>query len=472
MSVPDGQAVGPRSTTPSWTATVTWSSPSRPSSTTCAASEDRRSPTGSWGPRPPIPLGAPRCSTGSIGAPPPDRRAIPAWWTLPASARDRATGFLPRLMYERLDELGIDFTVLYPSVGLTCMGHVDDDIRTVACRAVEPVPGRRARGPRRSDDRRGGDPGPHSRRSDGRARALGGRAGLQGSHAQQLRGPRARGRAGRPWLDVLALDSVYDYDPVWARCVDLGVAVTVHAPTMGVELRQSSTRLHVQPHRHFAASADAFAKALFFGGVATRFPTLNFAFMECGVSWGVQLLCDLISRWEKRGGAASSCSILAGGPRRSGASCCCATEATPSPTPPCADAMRGQSDNPPLEVDDFRACGVSRPRTSSPSSTGSTSAARPTKPPSPGRSPRRQSLWCRATAVLGSDLGHWDVTDMRAVLPEAYELVENGQLSPDQFQAFACDNAIRLHGGMNATFFDGTPVESHARRVLSGRALT
>jgi hypothetical protein len=46
--------------------------------------------------------------------------------------------------------------------------------------------------------------------------------------------------------------------------------------------------------------------------------------------------------------------------------------------------------------------------------------------------------------------------------------VENGQLSSEQFQAFACDNAIRLHGGMNAAFFDGTAVESYARRILSG----
>jgi hypothetical protein len=59
------------------------------------------------------------------------------------------------------------------------------------------------------------------------------------------------------------------------------------------------------------------------------------------------------------------------------------------------------------------------------------------------------------------------VADMRGVVPEAYELVERGQLDAAQFQAFACDNAIRLHGGMNAAFFDGTPLADYARRTLA-----
>ena len=32
--------------------------------------------------------------------------------------------------------------------------------------------------------------------------------------------------------------------------------------------------------------------------------------------------------------------------------------------------------------------------------------------------------------MLGSDIGHWDVTDTTEVLPEAYELVENGLFTP------------------------------------------
>jgi hypothetical protein len=37
------------------------------------------------------------------------------WWALPTkNTLDRATASLPKLLHERLDEIGIDFTVLYP----------------------------------------------------------------------------------------------------------------------------------------------------------------------------------------------------------------------------------------------------------------------------------------------------------------------------------------------------------------------
>jgi len=58
------------------------------------------------------------------------------------------------------------------------------------------------------------------------------------------------------------------------------------------------------------------------------------------------------------------------------------------------------------------------------------------------------------------------VRDMREVIPEAGELLDDGLVSKDDFRRFACDNPIRLHGGMNPTFFDGTVVEAYAREVL------
>src|ERR1700712_775710 len=42
-----------------------------------------------------------------------------AVWGIPTeNTLDRATGMLPDLMYQRLDEFGIDFAVLYPTYGL------------------------------------------------------------------------------------------------------------------------------------------------------------------------------------------------------------------------------------------------------------------------------------------------------------------------------------------------------------------
>ena len=64
---------------------------------------------------------------------------ITPWWALPTDALDRATGFLPELLYERLDEIGIDFTVLYSSVGLACIGHADEAIRRARAAGSTPT---------------------------------------------------------------------------------------------------------------------------------------------------------------------------------------------------------------------------------------------------------------------------------------------------------------------------------------------
>jgi hypothetical protein len=70
-----------------------------------------------------------------------ERRAIwatrPPWWSLPAAnTLDRATAHLPGLLHRRLDDLGIDFAVLYPSRTLTTTAIKDAEVRQVACRAL------------------------------------------------------------------------------------------------------------------------------------------------------------------------------------------------------------------------------------------------------------------------------------------------------------------------------------------------
>ena len=68
-------------------------------------------------------------------------------------------------------------------------------------------------------------------------------------------------------------------------------------------------------------------------------------------------------------------------------------------------------------------------------------------------------------AVFASDIGHWDVRDMREVLPEAYELVEHGQISDDDFAHFVFINPVKLWTSMNPEFFAGTSVESAVARL-------
>src|SRR5687767_2533115 len=59
-----------------------------------------------------------------------------SFWSSPSeNVLDRATAMLPRLMYERLDDLGIDFSVVYPTAGLSFHRMQDTRQRRAICRA-------------------------------------------------------------------------------------------------------------------------------------------------------------------------------------------------------------------------------------------------------------------------------------------------------------------------------------------------
>ena len=67
-----------------------------------------------------------------------ERRMLqPAWWGVPTkNTRDRATAMLPRLLSERMGELGLDFAVLYPTSGALFAPFLrDEEVRRAACRA-------------------------------------------------------------------------------------------------------------------------------------------------------------------------------------------------------------------------------------------------------------------------------------------------------------------------------------------------
>ena len=100
------------------------------------------------------------------------------------------------------------------------------------------------------------------------------------------------GGVKRERLDFLALGSDHDYDPVWAACAELGVAATFHSSaTYG-----GRNQIPNYSYNHIgvlAAGGEAIAKALFMGGVTKRFPQCNFAFLEGGVGWAVNLYGDL-----------------------------------------------------------------------------------------------------------------------------------------------------------------------------------
>jgi hypothetical protein len=61
------------------------------------------------------------------------------WNRAEKNTRDRATGMLPRFLYERLEELGIDFAAIYPTAGLRLPRIADEAERRAACRAFNVV---------------------------------------------------------------------------------------------------------------------------------------------------------------------------------------------------------------------------------------------------------------------------------------------------------------------------------------------
>jgi len=63
-----------------------------------------------------------------------------AFWAHPAkNTRDFATAVFPRLLYERLDEIGLDFAIIYPTGGLRVPRVGDGEARRAACRAYNIV---------------------------------------------------------------------------------------------------------------------------------------------------------------------------------------------------------------------------------------------------------------------------------------------------------------------------------------------
>jgi hypothetical protein len=80
---------------------------------------------------------------------------------------------------------------------------------------------------------------------------------------------------------------------------------------------------------------------------------------------------------------------------------------------------------------------------------------------------RNNPFGAKLNAIFSSDIGHFDVIDMRHPLPEAYELVEDGHITTDDFRAFTFANAVKLWGTQNPKFFEGTRVAKQAATVLA-----
>ncbi|MCH8240477.1 MAG: amidohydrolase family protein, partial [Proteobacteria bacterium] len=225
------------------------------------------------------------------------------WWGLPTrNTLDRATAMLPQLMYDRLDEIGLDFAVLYPTYGLFTMSLDDDEVRQAASRAFNEY---QAETFRPYGDRLTPVAIIPMHTPEEAIEALDHAVLTCGLKAAMVAGHVMRPFAGvthrkARWMDTFCLDSAYDYDPVWARFSELGIAPTFHSSGMGWGSRDSVTNYVFNHLGNFATAGEAICRALFLGGVPWRFPELRFAFLEGGVGWAANLYSDIIGHWEKR----------------------------------------------------------------------------------------------------------------------------------------------------------------------------
>jgi hypothetical protein len=65
----------------------------------------------------------------------------------------------------------------------------------------------------------------------------------------------------------------------------------------------------------------------------------------------------------------------------------------------------------------------------------------------------------RLRPVFSSDFTHFDVPDFSDVIPQAFEMVEKGFMTEQDFREFTFANAARLHTRNNPDFFKSSVVE-------------
>ncbi len=411
----------------------------------------------------------------------------PAWsWGLESNVLDRATAILPSLMHERLDELGIDFAVLYPSQSVVLTYSQDDELRQVCCRALNTYNAELFKPYADRMTPVAVIPMHTPEEAIAELEYVAGELGLKAISIRfdTVRRPIKAVHDKHPELlpyvhhmDTFGIDSAYDYDPVWRKCEELGLAPASHTGGQGWGTRRS---ISSYVHNHlgsFAAAGDTLCRALFLGGVTRRFPRLNFAFLEGGVGWACNLFADIVGHWEKRN-----------------------IDAFKEPDPNSGDDQRlmemvsrygnaaektqlgaiaewardylGQAEARPETIDEWAACKIERPQDVHdlfvPNFYFGCEADDPMN--AWAFDARVNPFGARLRAMFGSDISHWDVPDMTEVLPEAYELVERGLITGEDFEDFAFANAVRFYGTVNPGFFKGTRVEAEAVKVLAAEA--
>ncbi len=416
------------------------------------------------------------------------RRSVrPPWWALPTkNTHDLATVSLPRLLHERLHESGTDYAILFPNVSTFATHIGNTDLRRALIRAVNeyhrdvyapyadrltPVAAIPLHTPYE-----GVEELEYAIHELGLKVAL-----IPGNLRRPIRAvaekypskhhPDVARHAN--WLDTFGVDSEYDYDPFWAKAVELKTVLTTHSAGMGWTSRSSISSYMYNHIGHFASASEALAKSLFFSGVTRRFPDLRVGFLEGGAAWGATLYADLVGHWEKRNGKAVQnynpdlidAELLHALYREYGSDV--VRERLGDVRTVLGGAL-GVSNNSrrqpqdPSALDDFALAGIERVEDIRdrfvPNFYFGSEADDPTV--AYAFNTKVNPLGVQLNAFWASDSGHWDVPDLRQVLAETYSLVERGALSEQNFRDLVFTHPYNFFAGKNPAFFEGTAVQA------------
>jgi predicted TIM-barrel fold metal-dependent hydrolase len=401
------------------------------------------------------------------------------WWGLPSGPHtaDRALAQLPRYFRSRMDELGIDFAHCYTTRGLSHVYITDEAARRASCRAlnmlyaemfaevgdrVRPVAVIPTYTPQEA-----------IAELEYAVETLGFKAIMIGT---ELRGPGRANTGGDPYLSPtqstrsIVMDSPYDYDPFWRRCIELKVAPVCHTASRGIGYRASPNNYVFNHLGDFASGAEFFCRSLIFSGVTKRFPQLSFGFLEGGVAWAQTLLNDIVEHWEKRNAEAMEenlnpdrldIDLLAKLFHEFGGKRLTAERIRANPH------GAGMIERPQV-FDEFADCAMKeigdlRQLFIDPFYFGCEADDRMI---SVAFNRRLNPLGQPLKAMFGSDIGHWDVLDATSILTEAWTLVEAKLLTLDNFRDLTFVNPARLHLTMNPDYFAGTVVEDAVKKLL------
>lgn len=412
------------------------------------------------------------------------------FWASPSGEMtiDRATVMLPGLYYDRLPEAGIDFAIIYTSEGLGAQQIRNSELRQTLHRALNML-----------------------------------YADMFGSYADRLtpaavipmhtpeeavvelefvvkelglktisipgerRGPAPEVAEAAPELasktmriHSFTIDSELDYDPFWRRCVELGVAVTGHGGSQSTPRRMSPTNFVYNRLGSFGVGNEHLCRSMFMGGVTRRFPTLNFGFLEGGVGWASALYNDLCEFWEKRNveylrenmdPAKLNMELMVSMFEKYGNEYLTSERISVREN---ADNLFSFNWEDERGLDDFQFCKAT-----------SEEDIRDLFVPNfyfgceaddrmnaVAFNPALNHFDVQLKALFSSDIGHWDVPDIRLPVAEAYELVKRELMTESDFRSFIFKNTAELHVQMNPDFYKGTAVEGNVQKLIdSGEIL-